>query len=224
MADFVQIQIVSDLVCPWCYVGKRRLERALAARPELRTAITWLPFQLSPDLPREGRDRQEHYATIFGADRARTIIAGMQQTAAAEGLTFEAKPGARSPNTLSAHVLLYWADEAPGVDQNAVAERLFAAHHSHSEDLGNPAILARIAGEAGMDATRVEADLRAGRDEDRVRALVAEARRAGVSGVPFFIFDRQYALSGAQPPEALIEVLDRLSAGTASAATTIGRG
>ncbi len=211
MADIVQVQIVSDLVCPWCYVGKRRLERALAARPEVRAAITWLPFQLSPDMPREGKDRQEHYATLFGADRARAIMAGMQQTAAAEGLRFATLPGARSPNTLSAHVLLYWADQAPNIDQNVVAERLFAAHHCNSEDLGDPAVLARVAGEVGMDPTTVAADLRAGKDLDRVQALVAEARQAGVSGVPFFIFDRRPAVSGAQPPEALIEVLDRLS-------------
>jgi predicted DsbA family dithiol-disulfide isomerase len=220
MAETLQIQIVSDLVCPWCYVGKRRLERALAARPELRSVITWLPFQLSPDLPREGKDRHEHYATIFGADRARAIMASMQQTAAAEGLLFETKPGARAPNTLSAHVLLYWAEKTPNVDQNALAERLFAAHHCDSEDLGDPAVLARIAGEVGMDPMTVAADLRAGKDEDRVQALVAEARQAGVSGVPFFIFDRQHAVSGAQPPEALLEILDRLSAsGGASCAS-----
>jgi len=213
MADPLQIQIVSDLVCPWCYVGKRRLERALAARPDLPVNLTWLPFQLSPDMPREGKDRQAHYATIFGAERARTIMDGMRQTGAAEGLHFEAGPGARSPNTLSAHVLLYWAGERPDVDQNDLAERLFAAHHTHSQDLGDPAVLARIAGEVGMDLAQVEADLRAGQDEDRVQALIGEARRVGVTGVPFFIFNGQYAVSGAQPPEALLEVLDRLSVG-----------
>jgi len=220
MAEPLSIQIVSDLVCPWCYVGKRRLERALAARPDLRVVVTWLPFQLSPDMPREGKDRQAHYATIFGPEKARSIMAGMQQTATAEGLRFEARPGARSPNTLSAHVLLYWASQddgiAVGVDQNALAEKLFAAHHTHSEDLGDPVVLARIAGEVGMDPARVEAGLRAGTDEDRVQALMEEARKAGVSGVPFFIFNGQYAVSGAQPPESLIEVLDRLA--TAGAA------
>ena len=216
MAKTLQIQIVSDLVCPWCYVGKRRLERALAARPDIRAAVSWLPFQLSPDLPREGKDRQEHYATIFGADRARIIMAGMQQTAAAEGLRFETKPGARSPNTLSAHVLLYRAGQAPDINQNALAERLFAAHHCDSEDLGDPAVLARIAGEVGMDPSTVEADLLAGKDEDRVKALVGEARRAGVSGVPLFIFDRQYTASGAQPSEALLEILDRIPAADGS--------
>jgi len=211
MVEPMHIQIVSDLVCPWCYVGKRRLERALATRPDLAVRLTWLPFQLSPDMPREGKDRQAHYAAIFGADRARTIMDGMRQTAAAEGLRFEAGPGARSPNTLSAHVLLHWAGERADVDQNALAERLFAAHHTDSEDLGDPAVLARIAGEAGMDPVEVEAGLRAGKDEDRVQALMEEARQLGVTGVPFFIFNGRYAVSGAQPPEALIEVLDRLS-------------
>jgi predicted DsbA family dithiol-disulfide isomerase len=139
-------------------------------------------------------------------------MASMQQTAAAEGLKFEAKPGARSPNTLAAHALLYRAAETPGIDQDAVAEGLFAAHHCLSEDLCDPAVLARIAGEAGMDPVAVEADLRAGRDEARVEELIAEARRAGVSGVPFFIFGGRYSASGAQPPEALLEILDRLSA------------
>ena len=211
MTEPLQIQIVSDLVCPWCYVGKRRLERALAARPDLPVSLTWLPYQLSPDMPREGKDRQAHYATIFGAERARTIMDGMRQTAAAEGLRFEAGPGARSPNTLSAHVLLYWAAGKPGIDQNALAEKLFAAHHCDSRDLGDPAFLARMAGEAGMDPAEVEAGLRAGTDEDRVQALMEEARQVGVTGVPFFIFNGQYAVSGAQPPEALLEVIDRLS-------------
>jgi predicted DsbA family dithiol-disulfide isomerase len=212
MAGNLDIRIVSDLVCPWCYVGKRRLERALAARPEIRASVSWLPFQLSPDMPREGRDRAEHYASIFGADRARAIMAGMQQTAAAEGLHFQAKPGARSPNTLSAHVLLYWAGLAPGVDQNALAELLFAAHHCDSEDLGDPAVLARLAGQVGMDPARVAEDLRAGRDESRVQALMAEARQAGVTGVPLFIFDQRVAVSGAQPPEAFLDIIDRLAA------------
>ncbi len=224
MDKSLQIQIVSDLVCPWCYVGKRRLERALAARPALKVDLSWLPFQLSPDMPREGKDRQAHYATIFGAERARTIMDGMRQTGLADGLHFAAGPGARSPNTLSAHVLLYWAalpeHRAAGVDQDALAEKLFAAHHTHSEDLGDAVVLARIAGEVGMDPATVEAGLRAGQDEDRVQALIEHARQLGVSGVPFFIFNGQYAVSGAQSPEALIEVLDRLSSvGALSGAT-----
>ncbi len=212
----LQIQIVSDPVCPWCYVGKRRLEQALAARPALPVEIRWLPFQLSPDLPREGRDREAHYAAIFGPERAQTIRAQMQATGAAEGLRFETRPGARSPNTLLAHVLLHLAGlpdaRAAGVDQSALAEQLFAAHHTHSEDLGDPAVLARLAGEAGMDPVAVERRLRAGTDEPEVTAMIAAARESGVSGVPFFIFGGRYGLSGAQPVTTLVEVLDRLQA------------
>ncbi|MEO8225300.1 MAG: DsbA family oxidoreductase [Gammaproteobacteria bacterium] len=215
MAAPIRIQIVSDLVCPWCYVGKRRLEKALAARPDLAASVTWLPYQLSPDMPREGKDRLVHYAGIFGPERARTIMDGMRETAAADGLHFETRPGAKSPNTLAAHVLLYWAGQDPAVDQNALAEKLFAAHHSDSEDLGDPDVLARIAGEVGMDPATVRAGLTAGTDEAAVQGLIEEARQAGVSGVPFFIFNGDYAVSGAQPPEALLEVLDRLAAGAA---------
>ncbi|HNP35353.1 MAG TPA: DsbA family oxidoreductase [Woeseiaceae bacterium] len=209
MNEILDIQIVSDVVCPWCYVGKRRLERALAERPDLDVAVTWLPFQLSPDLPREGQDRATYYAEKFGPERARTLQANMQKTAAAEGLHFDSGPGARTPNTLSAHVLLLWAAEQPEVNQDDVVERLFAAHHSLNQDIGDVAVLARIAGEAGMDPVGIEADLRAGRDEDRVQALIRDAQRLGISGVPHFVFDRRYAVSGAQAPEALLQVIDR---------------
>lgn len=213
MSANLTIQIVSDPVCPWCYLGKRRLERALAERPGHGVAIQWLPFQLSPDLPREGRDRREHYASLFGEARAQEIGARMRGTAAAEGLDFELKPGARSPNTLSAHVLMYWAARDRAVDQTALAERLFHAHHVDCEDIGDAGVLARLAGEVGMNASRVLADLRAGRDEDAVRGLIDQVRAAGITGVPFFIFDSQLAVSGAQPPEALLEVIDRCGSG-----------
>lgn len=208
----MQIDIVSDHVCPWCYIGKRRLEQALAQRPEIDAEITWLPFQLSPDIPREGRDRREHYAEIFGAERAREIMANMARTAAADGLQFEVKPGARSPNTLSAHMLVHWAQHTPGVDANALIEKLFAAHHSASEDIGDPQVLARLGGEVGMDRGEVLQKLGARADEEAVRRLIDEAREAGVTGVPFFIFDRRYALSGAQSPEAIVELLDEIAA------------
>lgn len=213
MAKRIAIQIVSDVVCPWCYVGKRRLERALAQRPDLAVEITWFPFQLSPDMPREGKDRREHYAAIFGEERARQIMEGMKQTGAAEGIAFDAPPGARSPNTLSAHVLMYWASRSAGVDQNALAEKLFHAHHVRGEDVGNHYVLAGIASEVGMNSAEVLKALQEGADEDTVSGLIDQARQAGVSGVPFFIIDGQYGLSGAQPPEAILEVLDQAAAG-----------
>jgi predicted DsbA family dithiol-disulfide isomerase len=210
----MKIEVVSDHVCPWCYIGKRRLERALAQRPDVNAEISWLPFQLSPDMPREGRDRREHYAQIFGADRAAEIMANMAKTGAADGLCFEAAPGARSPNTLAAHTLVHWAQHTPGIDANALMEKLFAAHHSSSENIGDPPVLSRIAGEVGMDSADVLRRLEARQDEDVVRKLIDEARGIGVTGVPFFIFDRRYALSGAQPPEAIVELLDELAGQT----------
>lgn len=208
----LRIEIVSDPVCPWCYVGKRRLERALDQRPGLDVEISWSPFQLSPDMPREGRDRAEHYAQIFGEERARMISQSMAETAREEGLEFRQKPGARSPNTLSAHVLMHWASADPAVDESGLAERLFRAHHVDNDDLGDPEVLAGIAGEFGMDAARVQADLLAGRDEEAVRARIEQSAARGVTGVPFFIFNDRYAVSGAQPPEAFVDLFDRLAA------------
>jgi predicted DsbA family dithiol-disulfide isomerase len=209
----VRIEIVSDPVCPWCYIGGRRLARALAGRPDVVADVHWLPFQLSPDLPREGRDRREHYAALFGAERAAQILAGMAERGRDDGIAFQLKPGARSPHTLSAQVLLYWAGRTPGVDQGAVAEALFKAHHEDCDDIGDPAVLARVAAAHGMDGERVRADLAAGRDEAVVQAQIEELRQLGIGGVPFFIFDRRLAVSGAQPPEAFLEVLDQLAAG-----------
>jgi predicted DsbA family dithiol-disulfide isomerase len=213
MSKPVRIEIISDPVCPWCYIGGRRLGRALASRPELAAEVHWLPFQLSPDLPREGKDRHEHYASIFGAERAATIMAGMAERGREDGIAFQVKPGARSPHTLAAQVLLFWAGQQDGIDQAAVAEALFAAHHEACEDIGDPVVLARIAGAHGMDAGQVLADLRAGKDEDVVIAQIDELRKLGIGGVPFFIFDRRLAVSGAQPPEAFLEVLDQIAAG-----------
>jgi predicted DsbA family dithiol-disulfide isomerase len=222
MSTPIAIQVVSDVVCPWCFIGKRRLEKALAARPDVSVEITWFPYQLSPDMPREGKDRREHYATIFGEERARQIMDRMKETGAAEGIRFDAPPGARSPNTLSAHVLLYWGSRSAGVDQNALAEKLFSAHHERGEDIGDPLVLAGIASEVGMNAAEVLEALREGTDEDAVRSLIEQARQAGVSGVPFFIVDGRHGLSGAQPPEAFIEVLDQLASERAGGAEQRG--
>jgi predicted DsbA family dithiol-disulfide isomerase len=212
MSSSLTIDIVSDHVCPWCYVGKRRLEKALARRPDIDAKINWLPFQLSPDMPREGRDRMEYFKSIFGEERAQTILDSLSDTGQEEGIAFALKPGARSPNTLSAHVLMYWAGEAEGVDQNELAEKLFAAHHVDCEDLGNPEVLARIADECGMEGAEVLQKLADGIDEDVVTELMNQARAAGVSGVPFFIVNKKLALSGAQPPEVLLQALEQAAA------------
>ncbi|MEE4185710.1 MAG: DsbA family oxidoreductase [Gammaproteobacteria bacterium] len=215
MAQHLRIEVVSDPVCPWCFIGKRRLEQALALRPELQADVSWRPFQLNPDMPREGRLRSAHYAELFGEERARKIRATMRDTGREEGIEFGDAPDAVSPNTLQAHVLMYWAEQTDGVDTSLLADKLFAAHHVDCENLGDPAVLARIAGEVGMPAAQVEQRLRAGSDEAAVLALIEEARRRGVTGVPFFVLNERFGVSGAQPAEVLAGVFDQVLAAAA---------
>ena len=142
------------------------------------------------------------------------MLAGMKDTGADVGIEFGSDPGAMAPNTLSAHVLMYWAGAADGVDTNALAEKLFHAHHVECEDIGDHAVLARIAGEAGMDEADVAARLAAGDDEAVVKANIAEAVGLGVTGVPFFIVNEKYGISGAQPPEILVSAFDQIASGS----------
>ena len=211
MAANHNIEIISDVVCPWCYIGKRRLERALEQRPDTDVTISWLPFQLNPDMLAEGVDRRAYMDEKFGSERARELIDHMSEAASGEGLSFQYEAGAKAVNTLSAHMLLYWAGELDDVDQNALAEKLFAAYHEDCEDISDPTVLARIAGQVGMDSDSIPEKLRSGSDRENIRALIEEAHSIGVSGVPFFILDRKFAISGAQPPESFLEALDQLA-------------
>jgi len=209
----INIEVVSDVVCPWCYVGKRRLEAALEQRPDLNVTVTWQPFQLSPDMPREGRNRKEYYREKFGPERAEMMLSGMKQTGEEEGIAFGSHAEAVSPNTLSAHVLMYWANADDRIDGNDLAEKLFHAHHVACENIGDHAVLTRIAAEVGMDADDVAARLAAREDEPLVQEHIAQAAARGVSGVPFFIINGQYALSGAQPADILLSAFDQVVAG-----------
>jgi predicted DsbA family dithiol-disulfide isomerase len=207
----LRIEIVSDPVCPWCYIGKRRLDAALARHPDVTAELQWTPFQLAPDMPREGRDRAEHYASIFGEERAATIRDSMAQTARDEGLEFQWLDGARSPNTLRAHVVMALAADTPECDPSALAEVLFHAHHVDCADLGDPDVLLRLAQSVGLDGGQVRAALDDPGFEAQVRDKIGQAAARGVNGVPFFIFNERYAVSGAQPADALAEVIGRLT-------------
>jgi len=211
--NYMHIEIVSDWVCPWCYVGKRRLEAALAQRPDLNVTVAWQPFQLSPDMPREGRNRQEYYREKFGPERAEMILNGMKQTGVDEGIAFGSHPDAVSPNTLSAHVLMVWASADERIDTNDLAEKLLLAHHVACEDIGDHTVLTRIAAEVGMDADDVAARLAAREDEGVVKERIAEAAARGVSGVPFFIVNGKYAISGAQPADILVSAFNQIAPG-----------
>ncbi|ARN74920.1 DsbA family oxidoreductase [Oceanicoccus sagamiensis] len=205
----IKIEVVSDYVCPWCYVGKRRLEKALAQRPDLAVEVSFRPFQLNPDMPREGKDRKAHMISIFGAERAETIMGSMGEIGREEGITIAYKEGSRSPNTLSAHVISQLALEHG--KQDAMSEALFKAFFTDCDDIGDSDVLTRLAVEVGLDRATVTAALANADAEHAVIEGVEVARQQGVTGVPFFIIDNRYGLSGAQPADTLVEVLDKVT-------------
>ena len=203
-----RIDIVSDAICPWCYIGKRQLERALAtlAQEGLRFSVHWNPFQLNPDMPKEGRDRIAYRAQKFGsAERARELDQRVADAAANVGLSFRQDLMLRTPNTLDAHRLI-WLAGREGV-QDALVEALFVAYFTQGRDVGNRDVLADCAAEGGMDRAQV-ADFLAG-DTAAKEMLAADraAREAGVSGVPSFFLDGYGLYSGAMPAETMAEAL-----------------
>ncbi len=208
----ITIDIISDHVCPWCYVGKRRLESALAQRPDIQTRINWRPFQLNPDIPREGKDRLEHMQSIFGEERAQMILDKLPEFGAPDGLQFRYKPGSKAPNTLAAHTLMHWAGEIGDETQHQLQELLFKANFIDCEDIGDHATLAKFAEEVGMDPEMVLAKLKAQADEELVIGEIRDSQKKGVSGVPCFIFNNKHSVEGAQSVENLVSVLDQLNA------------
>jgi predicted DsbA family dithiol-disulfide isomerase len=205
----ISIDIVSDVVCPWCFIGKRRLEKALAQFEDHTVRITWRPFELNPDMPRGGMDRDRYVAAKFGGpERAKEIYERITDAGAADGLKFRYDLIAKTPNTFDAHRLL-WMAEREG-DQNALSKALFRAYFVEGKDLGDRAALAAIAGTSGMDAGAAELFLESGKGVDEVRAEEMLAQKLGVSGVPFFILNGRYALSGAQDPQIMLAALNRV--------------
>ncbi len=211
MSKTIRIELVSDFACPWCFVGKRRLKKAIEQRPDLDIALHWRPFQLNPDMPRQGRNRRDYYRNKFGDERARDLRGTLMNAGAEVGIAFCDEPDAMAPNTLSAHVLMFWASTDDNIDTNALAEKLFNAHHVACENIGNNDVLMRIAGELGMDTISVISKLVAGDDEDKVKEQIQQSAARGVSGVPFYIINDKYTISGAQPSDHLASVFDQVS-------------
>jgi predicted DsbA family dithiol-disulfide isomerase len=204
------IDIISDVVCPWCYIGKRRLEAALelyrerspgAAEPK----ITWHPFQLNPDMPATGIDRDAYVKSKFGADRAGQIYGRITSIGKEVGIPFDFTKVTRQPNTLAAHSLIALAIDAG--KQDAVVEALFRAFFVEGKDLTSADALAEIALGTGLDAGDVKAFLASENARAHIRAEDKEARKIGVEGVPFFVFNKRIAVSGAQEPAVLLEAM-----------------
>lgn len=206
-----KLDIFSDPVCPWCYIGKARLERALEQRPDHPFVIEWHPYMLNPTLPREGMDRREYLQARFGSpeDVVRLHLP-VQQACDEIGLPLALDRMTRMPSTLDAHRLVHWA----GLEgrQHAVVSALFRANWAEGRDIGDPATLAEIAGAAGLDAAMIARLLASDADVDEIRARDAEIRERGLRGVPGFLIGRRYVLSGAQPVETWLDLIDKIAA------------
>jgi predicted DsbA family dithiol-disulfide isomerase len=211
MSKQITIDIVSDTVCPWCYVGKRRLEAALQRLPEdFEVLVAWRPFQLNPDLPREGADRRAHLERKFGGkDGAKRVYDAIDQAGDSVGIPFAFRDIERQPNTVDSHRLIDKAGQLG--KQDAVVEALFKAYFLDGRDIGDLDTLVEIAAEAGLDADEIRAYLASDEDIDRIRAEDEMARKMGVSGVPCFILNRKYAVSGAQEPDVFLQAFETVA-------------
>ena len=201
------IDVVSDVVCPWCYIGKRHLEAALAQLDDLRDVVVrWHPFELNPDVPGEGVDRRDYLERKFGGrERAGEIYARVREAGRRAGIAFDFDAIARQPNTREAHRLIAWT-QAKG-DADALVERLFAAYFVEGRFIGERDELVRLATEAGVDEDAARAWLASDGGRAEIAQAEARAHELGITGVPFFIFDGRVALSGAHPPESIRDAI-----------------
>ncbi len=204
----VPIEVVSDVVCPWCYIGKHRLEAAIALSPDVEVAINWRPYFLNDWIPREGIDRQTYLETKFGSAERYSVIAERVAAAAAmEGLPYAPEKISRQPNTLDCHRLILWSRSA--TDPGRVKQRLMELYFAEGADLTDSKVLIKAAADCGMDGDLVRRLLASDADVDRVESDATSAKEAGIDGVPCFIFAGPVIVTGAQSPEYLASAIER---------------
>ncbi len=203
----IHVDIISDTVCPWCYIGKRRFEQAVALRPGYEFQVGWRPFQLNPDIPRAGLARDEFLRAKFGgADRADRVYEAVRVAGEEVDLDFDFRHIPHQPNTFDSHRLVRWSETA-GV-QDDVVEKLFLSYFAEKADVGDQDVLVEVANSCGMDGDLVRELFQRDADRDLVMAEEGVARRMGINGVPCFVVDHKYAISGAQEPSVLTHVFD----------------
>jgi predicted DsbA family dithiol-disulfide isomerase len=203
----IQIDIFSDTICPWCLIGKRRLEAALAERPGLQAAIHWRVFQLNPMMPKGGMERQSYLAMKFGGPQnAANVYDRIRSAAMPDSIDFAFEDIVRTPNTVDSHRLIRWA---AGQDRESeTVEALFQAYFLRGEDIGALEVLVAAAESVGLDPAEARAFLESEALDAEVRDEDRHARSLGIDGVPCFVFNGRHALAGAQPPKVLVQMLD----------------
>lgn len=199
----LSVDVISDVICPWCYIGKRRLEKAIAA-VDVQVGVRWHPFQLNPTMPQEGISRKEYRTRKFGSwERSMELDAKVSAVGEAEGIHFAFDKIDRTPNTIDAHSLI-WLAEQYGC-QDAVVEALFRAYFTEGQDIGNRQTLINVVAEVGLDRQAAEAMLDSDEGMDVIANATEMSKRYEVDGVPFFIIDQKLTLAGAQQPETFVE-------------------
>ena len=207
----MHIDIISDTVCPWCYIGKRRFERALAERPDMDVTIEWRPYQLNPDMPEDGMSREEYIETkLGGEEEAREFFDSVSLVGDAEDLPFAFDQIEHTPNTVDSHRLIRWS-HSQGV-QNAVVEKLFERYFMEGSDIGDSEVLLEIADEVGLDYDLVADLLSSDKDIETVQDENRKFQEMGVTGVPCFIIDQKYVVMGAQETETFLQMFEQVEA------------
>ena len=208
------IDVVSDVVCPWCYVGKKRLEAALALTPDIKTEINWRPYQLDPTIPAEGVSRRAYMEKKFGSlDKIKPVHDRLTELGRELGIAFDFSGIAVSPNTLDAHRMIRWAF---GNRQDAMVEALFRAFFVEAKNLADHHVLTEIGASAGFPREALVALLQSDEDKAAVQDEIAAAQNLGIQGVPFFIFGQKYAVSGAETAEHLASAIRQAASAAAS--------
>jgi predicted DsbA family dithiol-disulfide isomerase len=208
MNDVVTIDVYSDVICPWCYVGKRRLEHALAELKTVRSHVTWRPFQLNPTMPKEGMDRTSYLEAKFGGLEVLTRLEQhVHEAGATERLCFAFDKIDRTPNTFAAHRLIWYAGQQGC--QDAVVKSLFRGYFEEGADIGSLSALARLVEPVGLDTVRF---LLSEEGVEEVKAEESAGHRLGIRAVPYFLMNQTYAVSGAQPVEVFVKVIEKMQA------------
>jgi predicted DsbA family dithiol-disulfide isomerase len=201
------VEVVHDLVCPWCYLGTRRLIRTIRRRPDLLVELVWRPFLLNPDMPRTGMSRSDYVVRKFGGeDRARRLYGSIAEIGRAEGVPFRFDRVRRTPSSVDAHRLVRWSSRFGRADE--VVEALFAAHFADGRDIGDVSVLCAIAASCGLDHNAARTMLNSDAELDAIHADNLRAHRLGINGVPCFVVAGRHAIAGAQEPEVIERLLD----------------